>query len=452
MDYSKSPSSPDQPGFAANLKPVRRRLQKLTPKTKIFGAKRSSHDSGISTGDSPAAPREMSSIGGNPGTGSLAYNPFADESALPLPPDLSDSKWLDYIERSGLMFHEPTVTESVPKPMRRKPSPIHPELSHLARADGARPSLDSASSGSVPNSASTASTKRRHAKTPVFRIGQLEGKIPAKTEGGFGFGRDPWIAAKTSSVELIAEQYRALLEHRDALEEERVRQLERDREERENDTAPSIHTTSSSVYTAYQPEPAFARPSSPVDVSQEASARHACEDSSVNIILEPVRNSTIITQQTPTSTGGAYNGSDESAIYFKPVSVPHSHTAQCNPLAGDSDPSPSGQDQAVTNETPDSLSLQICLDLLTKELSSIFADRSSRTGTSSALQIWVMIEAYERLQDQVACMDELSEVHKRTMQMVFRSWLGTLYAVHDMMSGLASANERQLEALAEAVD
>jgi hypothetical protein len=395
----------------------------------------------------------MSTIGGNAVTGGLGHNPFADEPVLPLPPDLSDSKWLDYIERSGLMFHEPTVTESVPKPMRKKPPPpIIPELSHLARVHEARPSLDSTSSGSVPNSASTSSTMRRRAKTPVFRIGQLEGKTTAEKGPGFGFGRDPWIAEKTSSVELIAEQYCALLEHRDALEEERERRLEREREERENDAASSIYTSSSSIYTTYQSEPTFVRAYSPFEVPRDSIARHSSEDSPVNIILEPVRSSTIIPQHSPTSTDGTYVGCDESAIYFKPVSFSHGPPSQLTQVTDDAVPPLASEGQNSTNETPDSLSLRICLDLLAKELSSAFVGRSSRTGDPSSLQIWVMIEAYERLQNRVACMDELSEAQKNNMQMVFRSWLGTLYSVHDMLSGKADVREREVEDLAEAVD
>lgn len=453
MDYSKSLPSPDHHGFPGSLKPVRRRLQKLTPKTKLFGVKRGSHDSGISTGDSPAAPREMSSVGtGGALSGGLGYNPFAGEDpVIPLPPDLSDSKWLDYIERSGLMYQEPTITESVPKPMRKRPPPIIPELAHLARVNEARPSLDSQSSGSIPNSASTASTMRRQAKTPVFRIGQLEGETHIGGGKITPFGRDPWIAGKTSSVELIADQYCALLEHRDRLEAERQEQLEREREERENDAASSIYTSSSSVYTAYQSEPAISRPYSPVELPREPLTRHSTEDTPVNIILEPVRNSTIMAQQSPTSTDGTYVGCDESAIYFKP-SFSHSPPMQTYQSTDELVPPPSISARSHAQDTADALSLRICLDLLTRELSSAFADRASQTGDASALQVWVMIEAYERLQNRIACSDELSELHKRNMQMVFRSWLSTLYTVHDMMSAKPSMNEREMEGLTEALD
>lgn len=452
MDFSNSPSNPENSGHAANLKPVRRRLQKLTPKSKLFGTKRSSHDSGISTGDSPSAPREMSTIGGTAVAGSLGHNPFADEPVLPLPPDLSDSKWLDYIERSGLMYLEPTVTESVPKPMRKKPPPIIPELSHLARPDGTRPSLDSASSGSAPHSASTLSTMRRQAKTPVFRIGQLEGKPLAGSGTANRFGRDPLTAEKTSSVELIAEQYCALLEHRDAIKEERERQLERQRQEQENDAASSIYTSSSSAYTGYQSEPAWIRPDSPIELPQEPLARYATENSRVNIILEPVRNSSLGTQQSPTSTDATYVGRDETAIYFKPVSLLQGPPAQFTQATNGTLSPTSGLREELQDELPDSLSLHICLDLLAKELASSFVSRSSRTGDSSTLQLWVMIEAYESLQNRIACTDELSGAQKSSIQRVLRSWLGTLYAVHDMLAGRSAADEREVEGLTEAVD
>lgn len=465
MDYPRSLPSPDHPSFAVNLRPVRRRLQKLTPKTNIFGGKRHSEDSQIHAGRSPlasSAPRHMSAIDGAHITKTLGHNPFADEPLLPLPPDLSDSKWLDYIESSGLMFPEQTVTESVPKPMRkRRPPPIIPELSHLARANGARPSLDSNSSGSVPNSASTVSTMRRQAKTPVFRIGQLEGKGGSMEDVGVSFGREPWIAEKTSSVELIAEQYNALLEHRDALAEEREREEEerqREEEERERqrlmeDGASSIYSTSS-VYTAYQSEPAAIQRHDTLKVPRKPVPQPTREESPVNIILEPVRNSALMAQYSPASSDGTYVGVDESAIYFKPVSFSQTPPPQPRPIE-DLIPPPASTSNYIPKDVSDSLSLQICLDLLTKELSSAFADRSKRAGGGpggSALQVWVMIEAYERLQDRIACMDDVPEAHKLNMQMVFRSWLGTLYAVHDMLSAKPPVDEREVEGLAEAVD
>ncbi|KAH8170856.1 hypothetical protein LIA77_09637 [Sarocladium implicatum] len=465
MDFPRSLPSPEHSSFPVNLRPVRRRLQKFTPKANIFSGKRHSEDSQMHASRSrlsSSAPRHMSAIDGLNITKNLGHNPFADEPLLPLPPDLSDSKWLDYIESSGLMFPEQTVTESVPKPMRKKrPPPIIPELSHLARVNGARASIDSNSSGSVPNSASTASTMRRQAKTPVFRIGQLEGKGGSLEDVGVSFGRDPWIAEKTSSVELIAEQYNALLEHRDALAEERERQeeeREREEEERERqrlmeDEVSSIYSTSS-VYTAYQSDPPVVQRSDTHKVPRKPVPQHMSEESPVNIILEPVRNSALIAQYSPASSDGTYIGVDESAIYFKPVSFSQTPPPQSRPTEVHV-PLPSSSPSQMPTNGADSLSLQICLDLLTKELSSAFADRSKRAGGGpggSALQVWVMIEAYERLQDQIACMDNVPEAHKLNMQMVFRSWLGTLYAVHDMLSSKPSVDEREVEGLAEAVD
>lgn len=476
MDYSKSLPNPDGPGFPANLKPVRHRFQRFTPKTRFFfggGVKRGSHDATAANdhhdnkGDSPLVPREMNIIGTGPAATSFGHNPFADEPVLPLPPDLSDSKWLDYIERSGLMFHEPTVTEDVPKPMRKQPPPIIPELAHLARVEASRPSLDSNSSGSVPNSASTISTMRRKAKTPVFRIGQLEGKVTPGTR----YGRDPWIAEKTSSVELIAQQYCALLEHRDALEEEREREEEKRRNEKmELAEVSSIYTTSS-VYTAHQSEPTMGRSCEEFVVPRKPlPTRYSSEDSPANIILEPVRNSTVRAQHSPSSTNGTYVGPHDSAIYFKPVSFSHGPPAAQATASDEEDdtlrapapaPAPptsssSPYSDPVPNDAPDSLSLQICLDLLTKELASAFTGGGAADSgnNGSALQVWVMIEAYERLQDRVACTEELGEAQRQKMQRVFRSWLGALYALHDVLLAKAAkgVDEREVESLAVAVD
>jgi hypothetical protein len=288
---------------------------------------------------------------------------------------------------------------------------------------------------------------RRQAKTPVFRIGQLEGNKSRGAGDRTKFGRGPWIAQKTSSVELIAEQYCAFLEHRDALNEERERLMEGRQDNKIEKDSESSTYDGSSIHTAYHPDVATFRPHSPLAISREHLSRESPDETPTNIILEPVRSSTLIPQHSPTSTNGTYVGCDEDAIYFKPVALPHCQPAQ-ETHVGDY-ASPPVDDQI---ESADSLSLRICLDLLIRELSSAFTDRLSRTGDPAAMQLWVMIEAYEGLQNRIACMDELSESHRQNVEVMLQSWLGTLYEVHDLMSSKPAIDQRLVERLSEDVD
>ena len=82
----------------------------------------------------------------------------------------------------------------------------------------------------------------------------------------------------------------------------------------------------------------------------------------------------------------------------------------------------------------DGSNLKTCLDLLTSELSSALGDRANRDGRGpAALQVWVTIQAYERLQDNVATMS-LSERERHTLGTMFNSWLAALYSVHESLS------------------
>lgn len=133
-----------------------------------------------------------------------------------------------------------------------------------------------------------------------------------------------------------------------------------------------------------------------------------------------------------TSDDGTLVSFQDETVYFKPVSF----------SPGPESPRPPLSRQTTTDTTDDNVSLQICLDLLTRELSSAFAGRpcGSSAGTS-ALQIWVMIEAYERLRDQMAELSQGNE-QARSMEMMFDMWLRALYKIHDTMTGVpAGAND-----------
>ncbi|KAK3902562.1 hypothetical protein C8A05DRAFT_33740 [Staphylotrichum tortipilum] len=265
---------------------------------------------------------------------------------------------------------------------------VVPEFSHLvARTPPRRPSFGS---DSPPHSAPI---MRRRAKTPIFSIGQLEGFSPPNSAGG-----------RTSSVDLIAEQYQAVLESR-----------------------------GSSVYSDNYSEPALSPPPSDDDEPPTLSRRRR----SVSCLqCEPHLRSTARMAEapdpSPVSEDGTLVSFQDETVYFKPVSFspgPESPT----PTWGRGDSGP-----GAAEETPldDNVSLQICLDLLTRELSAALAGRPCRPAGmgTSALQVWAMIEAYERLRDQMAELSA-SNAQARALEGMFDLWLRALASIHESMTG-----------------
>lgn len=303
----------------------------------------------------------------------------------PLPePDLSDSKWSEFFRTGGCLQDQDV--ESLKRPVT-----IVPEFSHLAVRDS--PPRSSLSNDSQKST----TTMRRRAKTPIFSIGQLEG-IPRPVNA----------LGKTSSVELIAEQYRALLED------------PRD-----------------SIYSDAHSEPP---PSRQGDAGGFGLRRQQSSDELH--VATPIHapNHVVDLGSSPTSDDGTLVAFEEETVYFKPVSFSPEPTS---PPYGHSFPSPS--------PAPDNLSLQICLDLLTRDLSSALASRPSRScPETSALQVWVMIEAYERLRDQVA-EARLSRTEMHPLEMMFDMWLRALYTVHDSLTG-NSESDYEVELLSEDLD
>ncbi|KAF7547891.1 hypothetical protein G7Z17_g7411 [Cylindrodendrum hubeiense] len=405
MDRSMAVASP----AGQNLKPARRKLQKCDPKLKNLMGKRGSADSTASR------------------NAEVPMSPPPSRHNQNGAPDLSDSKWSHYLRPKSL--NGPPSPELSPRPaplVIRQPSQREiPEFSHLTVQDSnPRPSLDSSSIPSPVSSTSTASTMRRQAKTPVFRIGQLENP---------SYGRGLNIANKTSSVELIADQYQAILESRDGTETESIYE---DSQAHANPwKANALEVPQSHLLPATR------------SMSRPRSRTH----------LEPLQQPSPRFQSTITQDDDLV-AFEEDAIYFKPVSFSTDPSPEPSPSYSQYsfDPSRSSRPPSHYNRptSQDNLSLQICLDLLTRELSSAMADRPVRSGpNNAALQIWVMIEAYERLRDQVAntaLRNGNGEVGKVTQ--IFDSWLCALYSIHDSMAAGAFPNEGDYSGLEESLD
>ncbi|KAI0133566.1 hypothetical protein BJ170DRAFT_166332 [Xylariales sp. AK1849] len=313
--------------------------------------------------------------------------------SLSLPPDLSDSKWAEYLWKSGIITDDvdPLLLGSSQK------SPSHalnviPEFAHLSVSDAKPRKLSGIGPSVSPSTISTRSSlgsgMRRYAKTPVLRIGQLE---------ALAVGDQATAQQDVSSVELLAESYRALLDSRCSFMTDRFYDASEslDQEPYGFEVKPDLGSSDLPVRTV------------------------------VDIPLTPKGD-----MGSPTSDDGTLVGFEEDTIYLKPVSFSPEARSPC----------PNGNESSriitsMVSTIPDDPSLKICFDLLTRELSSAVSDSPVRpSAETSALQIWVMIEAYEKLRNQVQEMS-LEAGHARSIQSMFDMWLRSLYTIHDGMTG-----------------
>ncbi|KAI2609677.1 uncharacterized protein GGS25DRAFT_485719 [Hypoxylon fragiforme] len=291
--------------------------------------------------------------------------------------DTNDGKWLEQLRKSGYLCRgPPPVVRSNEKPHRHSMQVI-PEFAHLSVSD-TKPgrSLDKRASCATPSS--TSSITRQYAKTPVYHIGQLENHPR----------RDQPAAHKVSSVEAIAESYRALLESSCAIL---------------NDSAQEPLPLR--LGSSYRPD-----------------ARHSMVGEDV---LREIPEALSVTDS-PHSDDGTLVAFEEEAIPFTPRSFslepPLRHRRE--PIR-----------QPPRRASPASPSLQICLDLLGKELSSAANGMSTQSSQeTSALQVWVMIEAYERLRDKIHDM-QLGYDQEQSLNAMLDTWIQALYTVHDKMMG-----------------
>lgn len=370
-------------------KKLRRKLQKIGPKQTSFGKPPELSVSNINLDKKSSSKVTVVTL----------VTPT--QPARPLPPDLSDSKWLEYVRKSGCLC---ALDQSAEPRRSYQQTPavknVIPEFAHLTVKDEkARSSSDTL----IPDSpSSSTSALRRHAKTPVFAIGQLEGARLPQPPSIHGLN-------KISSVELIAEQYRALIGSRD------------------------------SVYTDLHSEPPPPRQREDVP---EIHRQHGSEELRADGALHPTASGA--PQRSPTSDDGTLVAFDDETIYFKPaalladqpVSSPRStgsgsngsHASHSHSGVGDlAFPSPS--------QIPDNLSLKICLDMLTRELAAVTSERPRGPDVPS-LQVGVMIKAYERLRDQLLESRQGGPMSDEAgpLEMMFDTWLRALYTIHDSMS------------------
>ncbi|KAI2780398.1 hypothetical protein F4815DRAFT_470128 [Daldinia loculata] len=301
----------------------------------------------------------------------------ANSKVVPETPGRDDGKWLEQLRKSGSLCRGQLPVQPVEKSLRHSMQVI-PEFAHLA-IDDTKPGryLDRRASCANPPSAS--SVTRRYAKTPVHHIGQLEGCSR----------REKTATHRVSGVEEIAESYRALLESSCAIL---------------NDTN--------------QVEPLRLGESYRASLDNQAAREDITQDFPDALLV----------RTSPRSDDGTLVASEVDSVSFKPSFTPEL-------------PSPREIRQQVPaipprrRGTPGSPSLQICVDLLGQELSSAARGSAFRPNAeTSSLQVWVMIEAYERLRDKISDM-RLDEDQQRSLNTMLDTWIKALYAVHGKMTG-----------------
>ncbi|KAI1429734.1 hypothetical protein F5Y12DRAFT_725176 [Xylaria sp. FL1777] len=363
-------------------KKLKRRLQKI-------GSQSQQRPYSVSYSDTKINPEPK------PHRASLSFNLFGSvkpsvpqRPALPSPTHSEDGKWLEDFRKSGYLYRDGRRSRQPEneKSRERPASMVVPEFAHLAAVPHESPAPPQEKTTSSPIKNRPPQTIRRYAKTPVSHIGQLETHPLLRTQG---------LSQDVPTIESIAESYRALLESRASFVGEAA-----------NEYSP-IAEKQDRCFTPHDP-------------------------SLVPPPLEPLAE----LPEPPLARGRGSPRSDdgtlveEGSIDFKiaPTSVPSSPSWTSYETA-----SP-GLERKPTIP-PRSSDLQACLDLLTKELSSVVGRSPAHPSTdTTALQIWIMIEAYEHLRDRVLASHE-GDVQNGPLKATFDTWLKALHSIHDGMTG-----------------
>lgn len=302
---------------------------------------------------------------------------------------LDDSNWAEQPVKSQPLHHDNTPPTRPTYSSMSNSEPV-PEFAHLRISNrtlekSTREHTDSIRPMSFP--AAPTYRPRRYAKTPVSRIGQLEGTALRRSA--------TTTARKLPSVELLAESYRALLEPcYDSVYRDTHSELPRMEEQSEKSN--SLHSFDRFPIT----------PSKPRAGSFESTG---------------IKGS-------PGSDDGTLVGFEEDAFY--PRCMPHTSEL---PRAIKEHEQSAPRPATPTTPAPGNPRLEISLDLLTQELSSAMLSTHLQLQPSagrSALQIWVMIEAYEKLRDQLLDMRADAD---QTILAMFDMWLSALHRIHDQV-------------------
>ncbi|KAK8141460.1 hypothetical protein G3M48_010485 [Beauveria asiatica] len=292
----------------------------------------------------------------------------------------------------------------VPAPSRAPPPPPIPELSavnYYRPKDG-----EMAVEQSLPTSTVfPPPTVRRRAKTPVHHIGQLEAaqrdriKLPHRNGNMDGVDR-------MSSVSTIAREYRQLAVYPEA-------------------NVPDVPK----IEPLYLMNP---------DIVELPDAQDKdCQDGR----LLSASHHNHRRSSSSVSEDGTLLGSEPDTTSL----------GSCPSLTPSSSSPPASETSDEGSEPPAlaSLRFQIGIELLTKELSTAFAANHQSSSASrrqkdvGGLQIWVMIEAYERLREQLDARP--AEEENKQARDAIDAWIRALYAIHGNIASDGGADESEYE-------
>ncbi|CAK7221426.1 hypothetical protein SCUCBS95973_004496 [Sporothrix curviconia] len=375
-----------------------------------------------------------------------------------------------------------------------------PELSYLSGSS----SPDSSTTVSSVEALSATTKPRRKVKTPVYAVGQLESEAGAgeTVEANANEQVELGLLQSKSSIECIAEEYRALLASRNSQSTEALSEVNMDVFPR---SVTSYHGGLRSSNSTKHSSASLQAQAAALNAQRKfmlappgatkASNADARDDS-------PFLPAAMVQDWLPRTSMPVFNiqspppppalsplRTRSSMMGIHPHSTSNSIMEAYNKQRT---PPPPPQPQS------DNPGLQICVDLLTRELSSAVLHRSSpaaataasqRAATrrhlqqngsasvgiapsptipmfaatpspspadnaSSALQILVMIEAYERLRDQLVAEAQVKskkntrkshhqaskDASTEEIEAMFGLWLKSLYRIHDSLTSDAVAN------------
>ena len=374
MDHPTATTQSSTSSIIHNLTKKPSRLRLHGPKFRFFGSRTASND----------APRPEHSKG----------------KKLSL--DLGDTTWLEHIQQTGLLSSSVFASPKHQKSRSDSAPQISSDFSRLALTESsARPSLESLQSTaavSPTESTSTASTMRRQAKRSIFRIGQVEKPFPSRRAAADAAG-------KTRSIDLIAGQYQALLESRDAVEYEALLGLSDPDVVSPHIVQPTVEDDP--IAPLYPEDRAIKRP-------------------------KPTR--------LPTQGEPGFVAFEEDVIYFKPISfAPEPSPRTLQPVTYQSSKSPSPEDSPAHS----SRTHQASQDMLAKEMTTALTTgmgmgMDQTRSIDPTHQIGVMIQTYKHLRDQVAEKD-LRDPEAQNVRWAFDSWLAALSTVQENFSNDATA-------------
>lgn len=440
-------------GNLSSLKPTKAKLQKYWPggKSPATGKNHptsSTHDLSaliMLAGEQMGAlgdPRRRSS-NSNCNSPVLARRPVScaspvaasarggDDLVLQQHLELSLPKSATRLSRRSSIHRKPlpagSVVPALSAPKRAPPPPPIPELSAVNFYSVEEPAgnvseLESPSSPIMPVSPVLV---RRRAKTPVHRIGQLElaaqrrrNEQAAQTKAAPSGNMDG--INRMSSVSTIAREYRELAVYA------------------ELDDVPAVPKI----------DPSYLLQQGLVELPATEMKHVDNNQYDDNLLGSPNPNQRHHRHRASASSlsdDGTVLGSEAGSSVGTCPSLTHS-----NSPGGESSEAEGEEDEE--DDAPPalaSLRFQIGLELLTKELSTAFAGQSSRkekevnsSSSSAGLQIWVMIEAYERLREQLDA--KPTEENKQARDAI-DSWIKALNTIHANMASEAAGDDSDYE-------